>query len=88
MLKKMIDVVDFLHITQQMMRALRVVLGFASLSSKPARVSSSLIWCPIHSALCHIEAKTLSKLQLTDDDYIIDVCLILPKKRFMIGSPQ
>ena len=30
----------------------------SSLTSKPTRVSSSLIKCLIHSALCHIEAKT------------------------------
>ena len=28
------------------------------MTSKPARVSSSLIGCPIQSALCHIEAKS------------------------------
>ena len=26
----------------------------ASSASKPIRVSSSLIWCPFHMALCHI----------------------------------
>ena len=30
----------------------------ASLTSKPTRVSSSLIGYPIHLALCHIEAKS------------------------------
>ena len=37
-----------------------------ALTSKPTRVSSSLIGCPIQSALCHIEAKNFvnySKLQ-------------------------
>ena len=32
--------------------------GSASLTNKPTRVSSSLIGYPIHSALCHIEAKS------------------------------
>ena len=39
------------------MRAPLVVQWLATLTSKPTRVSSSLIGCPIHSALCHIEAK-------------------------------
>ena len=35
-----------------------VVYQLASWTRKPTRVSSSLIGCPIHLALCHIEAKS------------------------------
>ena len=31
------------------------------MTSKPARVNLSLVGCPIHSALCHIRAKSLVK---------------------------
>ena len=62
------------------------------MTSKPTRVSSSLIGWPIHSALCHIEAKSFVKKNgfeltkkrnrrysaktITDADYTDDIALL------------
>ena len=43
------------------------------MTSKPTRVSSSLIGCPIHSALCHIEAKSFVNYYMLDCDILVSV---------------
>ena len=55
-----------------------VWLNKASLTSKPARVSSSLIGCPNQSALCHIEAKSFVNywLNKTDASFLLIVLVI------------